>query len=108
MLQLTRCKLSRAAHLMMNKVSLGELKIYLGIDGEEQNQLLALFLNSAEQLCEKILRSPITEETPVVVKTAVLYICWQLYFHRDNKEFKATELENTVAVMLSDLRREGF
>lgn len=92
----------------MNKVSLGELKMYLGIDGEEQNALLSVFNESAEHIVEKVLRKPITEETPEIVKTAILYIVWQLYFHRDDAEFKAAETESTVAVMLSDVRRQEF
>jgi hypothetical protein len=92
----------------MNKVSLGEIKAYLGLDGEEQNKLLAVFLSSAEHLCEKVLRCSITARTPEIVKTAILFIVWQLYFHRDNAEFKAADIESTVAVMLSDIRKKEF
>ena len=92
----------------MNKVSIGEIKAYLGLDGEEQNKLLAVFLSSAEHLCEKVLRKPIDETTPEIAKTAVLYCVWQLYFHRDNSEFKAADIESTVAVMLNDIRKKEF
>jgi hypothetical protein len=92
----------------MNKVSIGEVKAYLGVDGEEQNKLLAVFLTAAEHLCEKVLRCPITARTPEIVKTAILFIVWQLYFHRDEREFKASVLENTVAVMLSGIRKNKF
>lgn len=92
----------------MNKVTVSEAKRYLGLDGEEQDKLLASFLTAAEHMVEKVLRKPITEDTPEIVKTAVLYIVWQLYFHRDNSEFKASEIESTVAVMLSDLRKSKF
>ena len=92
----------------MNKTTVGEVKRYLGLDGEEHNQILAVFLASAEHLVEKVLRRPIRKDTPEIVKTAVLFTVWQLYFHRDNKEFDSAALETTLAVMLSDLRRKEF
>jgi hypothetical protein len=92
----------------MNKVTVGEAKRYLGLDGGEQDALLAVFLESAEHTVEKVLRKPITEDTPEIVKTAVLYCVWQYYFHRDDGEFKASEIEGMVAVMLSDIRKQRF
>ncbi len=93
----------------MNKVTVGEAKRYLGLDGGgEQDKLLAAFLSAAEHAVEKVLRAKIDEQTPEIVKTAVLYVVWQYYFHRDDNEFKATEIEQTVAVMLSDIRRVKF
>ncbi len=92
----------------MNKTTIGELKRCLGLDGVEQDKLLAVFLSSAEHLVEKVLRQPIDADTPEIVKTAILFTVWQFYFHRDNKEFDTAELESTLAVMLSDLRRKQF
>lgn len=92
----------------MNKTTIGELKRYLGLDGVEQDKLLAVFLSSAEHLVEKVLRQPIDADTPEIVKTAILFTVWQFYFHRDNNEFDTAELESTLAVMLSDLRRKQF
>lgn len=92
----------------MNKVSIAEVKRYLGLDGEEQNALLAVFLKAAEHTVEKVLRQPIDENTPEICRTAVLYCVWQYYFHRENSDFKASELEQTVAVMLSDIRNAMF
>lgn len=92
----------------MNKTTIGEVKRYLGLDGVEQDKLLAVFLSSAEHLVEKVLRQPIDADTPEIVKTAILFTVWQFYFHRDNKEFNTAELESTLAVMLSDLRRKQF
>ena len=92
----------------MNKTSIGEIKQYLGLDGADQDKLLAVLLSSAEHLVEKVLRNPIDADTPEIVKTAVLFTVWQLYFHRDSKEFDTAELETTLAVMLSDLRRKQF
>ena len=92
----------------MNRVTVAEAKRYLGLDGGEQDALLAVFLKTAEHTVEKVLRQPLTERTPEIVKTAVLYLVWQYYFHRDNAEFKASNVEATVAVMLSDLRKPKF
>ncbi|MCL2796840.1 MAG: head-tail connector protein [Firmicutes bacterium] len=92
----------------MNKVTLGEVKQYIGLDGEDENKILAVLLSAAEHLVEKVLRKPIRKDTPEIVKTAVLFAVWQLYFHRDNAEFKTGELEKTLAVMLSDVRRIQF
>ena len=92
----------------MNRVTIAEAKRYLGLDGEEQDALLASFLSAAEHTVEKVLREPVTEKTPEVVRTAVLYVVWPLYFHRDDGEFKASSVEATVAVMLSDIRKPQF
>jgi hypothetical protein len=92
----------------MNRVTVADAKRYLGLDGVEQDALLAVFLRTAEHTVEKVLREPITKKTPEIVKTAVLYLVWQYYFHRDNSEFKASDIESTVAVMLSDLRKPKF
>lgn len=91
----------------MKNITLTEIKRFLGLDGMEQDTLLVVFLNTAIQVCEKVLRYPIEEEeAPEIIRTAILYIVWQLYFHRD--DFKISEVENTVAIMLSDLRDTRF
>jgi hypothetical protein len=92
----------------MNKVTVAEVKRYLGLDGEEQNALLAVFLSAAEHTVEKVLRKPIDGQTPEIARTAVLYCAWQFYFHRDDGEFKPADIENAVAVMLSDIRKNAF
>lgn len=92
----------------MNKVTVAEVKRYLGLDGEEQNALLAVLLNAAEHTVEKVLRRPIDKDTPEICRAAVLYCAWQYYFHRDDVEFKATDMENTIAAMLSDIRKAAF
>lgn len=92
----------------MGIISLDEVKKYLGLDGEEQNALLAIILSSAEHTVEKILRRPIQDFDCEIITNAVLITVWQLYFHRDNKEFDYAELENMLAVMLSDLRKKEF
>lgn len=92
----------------MNKVTIADAKRYLGLDGEEQDALLAAFLGAAEHTVEKVLRQSLDENAPEICRTAILYCVWQYYFHRDNDEFKASDLENTLAVILSDIRKVEF
>jgi hypothetical protein len=92
----------------MSKVTIGEIKTYLGIDGEDYDKILSVFLDTAVHTVEKVLRRNITEDMSPVVKTAIMYIVWQLYFHRDEQEFKINEVEQTVAIMLSDIRKAEF
>lgn len=90
-------------------VNLEQLKIYLGIDGEEQTLLLASFLKTAKHIVEKVLRAELDGiEYKPIIDTAIEYICWQLYFHRDGGDLKMPEIEKTVAIMLSDLREDRF
>ena len=91
-------------------LSIEQLKIYLGIDGGEQDTLLSGFLKSARHIIEKVLRKDIAsmESRPEIINTAIQYICWQMYFHRNAGDFNMKEIEKTVALMLSDLREAGF
>jgi hypothetical protein len=92
----------------MNRPTLGEVKGYLGLDGDEQNTLLSVLISSAVHLVEKVLRRPIAEDDGEVVKNAILFAVWQLYFYRDSTEFDAATLESKLATMLSDIRRVQF
>jgi len=77
----------------MIQVTIGEIKTYLGIDGEDYDKILSVFLDTAVHTIEKVLRRALSEDDPPVIKTAIMYIVWQLYFHRDDQEFKMTEVE---------------
>ena len=92
----------------MNKVTVPEVKQYLGLDGGEQDKLLTVLLEAAERVLEKVLRRKLARRITGIEKTATLYVVWQLYFNRDNEEFKPAEIESTVAIMLSDLRENRF
>jgi hypothetical protein len=92
----------------MIQVTIGEIKTYLGIDGEDYDKILSVFLDTAVHTIEKVLRRALSEDDPPVIKTAIMYIVWQLYFHRDDQEFKMTEVEKNVAIMLSDIRKAEF
>ena len=56
-------------------VTLEEVKLYLRIDGDEEDTLITNFISTAVEICEDILRYPLSEfeEIPAVVRQAVLY-----------------------------------
>ena len=91
-------------------ISVEQLKTYLGVDGEECDALLSGFLRSARHIVEKVLRQDLNEmeQKPEIINTSIQFICWQLYFHRNQGDFNMLEIEKTVALMLSDLRKEAF
>ena len=91
-------------------LSLEQLKVYLGIDGGDSDAVLSGFLRSAKHIVEKVLRKDLNEfETkPEIINTAIQFICWQLYFHRNTGELNMGEIEKIVRLMLSDLREDAF
>ena len=91
-------------------LSLEQLKVYLGIDGGDSDAVLSSFLRSAKHIVEKVLRKDLNEfETnPEIINTAIQFICWQLYFHRNTGELNMGEIEKIVRLMLSDLREDAF
>ena len=56
-------------------VTLEEAKLYLRVDGDEEDTLITNFIFAAEELCEDILRCPIADFTviPEAVKQSILY-----------------------------------
>ena len=46
-------------------LTLEEVKLYLKIDGDEDNTLITDLINASEELCQDILRFPLTEFTEV-------------------------------------------
>jgi uncharacterized phage protein (predicted DNA packaging) len=89
-------------------VSLEEIKLYLRVDGDEENTLITNFMNSAEEICEGILRFPLSEftEVPETVKQAIMYVVANLYEKREAVEMK--EVLNVVTRLLFSYRKEGW
>jgi uncharacterized phage protein (predicted DNA packaging) len=89
-------------------VSLEETKIYLRIDGDEENTLVTNFISTAEELCEGVLRFPLSEfaEVPETVRQAVLYLVASLYEMRETINMK--EVMDVVARLLFTYRRESW
>ena len=85
-----------------------EIKLYLGIDGGWLDPLLADLLKLAQGIIEKVLRYPISElqEVPATIKETAKFIVSAYYNNRENTN--AREIENSVALLLSEYRRKGF
>lgn len=85
-----------------------EMKTYLGIDGEWLDSLLADLLKLAQDLIEKVLRYPLSEfeEIPPTIKETAKFIVSAYYTNREKTNAK--EVENTVALLLSEYRRKEF
>ena len=85
-----------------------EMKLYLGIDGEWLDSLLADLLKLAQGIIEKVLRYPLSkrqEVAPTSEETAK-FIVSAYYNNRENTN--AREIENSVALLLSEYRKVGF
>lgn len=71
-------------------VSLEEIKLYLRVDGEEEDTLISTFINVSEDLVEGILRYPVSEfeVVPEIVKQAVMYSVANMYEKREDYDSK--------------------
>ncbi len=89
-------------------LTLEEVKLYLRVDGDEEDALITKFMLTAEDLCEGILRYELSEfETvPEVVKQAVMYVVATMYERREN--FDAKSVINTMINLLFPYRRESW
>jgi uncharacterized phage protein (predicted DNA packaging) len=89
-------------------VSLEEAKLYLRVDGGEEDALIAALIETASELCEGVLRMSLEdfEETPKSVNQAILYITANLYEHREELDMKV--VEDVVKRLLSPFRKEGW
>lgn len=97
-------------------VTLEETKLYLRIDSDEENTLITNFIFTAEEICEDILRYPLSEfeEVPLVVRQAVLYAVANMYEKREgtyshkNESGSISETINVMKLILGNLRRESW
>lgn len=89
-------------------LTLEEVKLYLRVDGDEENTLITSFIITAEEICEGILRYPISEFTtvPETVKQAVLYAVASMYEKREN--FEVQDVIETMIKILFSYRRESW
>lgn len=85
-------------------VTLDEAKEYLKVEYNDEDELIQSFILSAQQLCEDVLREPLTNDP--VVKIAVLYAVGYLFENRITPNF--TELTTMLKYILSSRRREVF
>lgn len=89
-------------------ISLEEAKLFLRVDGEEENTLITNFIITAEELCEGILRYPISEldEIPESIKQAILYATANIYEQRENFDVKS--VIETMTRLVFSYRRESW
>ena len=91
-------------------VTLGEAKLYLRVDGAEDDEIIRACLNKAWTLCKAISRLDDEEFSAAgneaAIKSAVLYALGYLYQNRECADHR--ELALTLRALLMDVRREVF
>jgi len=73
----------------MMVVTLEEMKQYLRVDYEDDDQLITGFIASAEQLCRDVLRADETADLKKdeTVKIAVMYFVHRVFFSLQEKAY---------------------
>jgi len=98
-------------------VTLDEVKLYLRIDGDEEDALITNFILTAQEICEEILRYPLfgLEEIPAVLRQAVLYAVANMYEKREGSHYylknEGGGISETIKVMkliLGSHRKESW
>ena len=91
-------------------VPLAAVKQYLRIDGDEEDDLLMHFAETAEQICTALLRvkklSKAKVEDQAIVRVAILYAVSYLYEHREEADHRGLAL--TLRSLLFGVRKEVF
>ena len=88
-------------------VDLDEMKQYLRVDFEDDDEFLINALFSAESLCADIARLSIEElEKQSVAKIAIMYAVAYLYEHREDADHHALTI--SLRSLLFGIREEGF
>lgn len=95
-------------------LTLQETKVFLRVDGDEDDTLISSLIITAQVLTEDILRRPLSEfgELPDPIKQAMLIIIGTLYEERQVSKDKAgvdiKETLDLVRQMLFGYRRSKF
>ena len=95
-------------------LTLQETKVFLRVDGDEDDTLISSLIITAQVLTEDILRRPLSEfgEFPDPIKQAMLIIIGTLYEERQVSKDKAgvdiKETLDLVRQMLFGYRRSKF
>lgn len=89
-------------------ITLEEMKKYLRVDFDEDNELIAGLIKAAEKQCMDILRTddPTALEEADNGKLAVLFTTAYFYEHREEADHHALNL--TLRALLFGSRKEGF
>ncbi len=98
-------------------LSLEEVKLYLRVDGDEEDALITSLIGTAKEICEQILRYPFEdfEKIPLTVKQAMLYCIANIYEKREGtynySRYDSGGVEKTIEIMkliLSNHRKERW
>ena len=89
-------------------VSLEDVKLYLRVDGEEEDTLISNFINVSEDLVEGILRYSVSEfeVVPEIVKQAVMYSVANMYEKRE--DYDAKEVIDIMTKLLFSYRKDEW
>jgi len=88
-------------------VSLDEMKQYLRVDFQDDDEFLENTLRSAETLCADVARLSAEDfAKEPVSKIAVMYAVAYLYEHREDADHH--ELTMSLRSLLFGIRKEGF
>lgn len=89
-------------------VTLEEAKLYLRVDGDEEDMLITHFILTTQELCEGILRYPLSEieGIPETIKQAILYGVGCFYEQREVIDIN--EVTEVMKSLLSAHRKEGW
>lgn len=90
---------------MTGLVTLEEAKAYLRVDGNEEDDIIARLIASAERLCLDTIRKEDPEEK-AAFKMAVLFAVAYLYEHREDADYHNLLL--TLRSLLFGERRDAF
>ena len=85
-------------------ISLEEMKNYLRVDGNEDDELIQNLLNTAQLLCRDVARCEIEESS--AARMAIMYAAAYLYEHRE--EAAHNELLLSLRALLVGERKAGF
>ncbi|PID82087.1 MAG: AraC family transcriptional regulator [Clostridiales bacterium] len=89
-------------------ISLEDMKNYLRVDFDDDDELIVHLISSAEKICMDILRTSRISKLYRYSngKTAVMYAAAYLYEHREKAEHD--ELILTIRALLSADRKDDF
>ncbi len=88
-------------------VTLDEMKLFLRVDGNNEDALITSFISTAEEMCEGILRYALTdlETIPETVKQSIYYAVSCFYEQREKADAKAI-LELMKSLLFSYRKEE--
>ena len=88
-------------------VELEEMKGYLRVDFDDDDELIKYFIVTGENLCADIARISVEELSEIPSsKIAVMYAVAYLYEHREDADHH--DLTLSLRSLLFSIRKEGF